>query len=324
MRMDEKRKLGRTDLFVPSLCWGCAPLGNMPEAFGHGVAEEQAVKTLLKAFSTPVTFFDTAGIYGASELRIGRAIKMNGGLPEGAVIATKADRDTRTDLFAARQIRMSVTKSCGLLGLDVLPLVYLHDPEYHPQYRTDPEAVFEDLLGPGGAIEELEKLKAEGVIENIGISGGPIDMLLRFIGSNRFDVVIMHNRWNLLWQTAEPLIKEAHRMGIGMVNAAPYSSGILATGYKKGVRTTYQEPSQNIIDRVKKMEAVCKNFDVPLAAAALQFSLRDTRIHSTVVGIATPEQVEQTLSLAHAPIPNALWDELGLLAIKEGDPESTR
>ena len=58
------------------------------------------------------------------------------------------------------------------------------------------------------------------------------------------------------------------------------------------------------------MEAACKRHNLPLAAAALQFSLRDTRITSTIVGITRPERLAETLELAQHPVPDELWAEL--------------
>jgi D-threo-aldose 1-dehydrogenase len=64
---------------------------------------------------------------------------------------------------------------------------------------------------------------------------------------------------------------------------------------------------------VRKMESACQELGVPLAAAALQFSLRDPRVVSTIVGISRPERVEQTIELATLPIPDELWPRLDSL-----------
>lgn len=149
-------------------------------------------------------------------------------------------------------------------------------------------------------------------------------MLLNFIRTEKFEVVITHNRWNLLWQVADPLIEEANKMGVGVVNAAPYATGILATGPKENTRAVYQIPSKEILEKVQNIVTICKEYDVPLAAAALQFSLRDRRINSTVVGVSNPEQVSGNLDLARLPIPDELWGKLESFAIREGDPEATR
>lgn len=320
----EKRKLDNTNLYVTSLCWGSGPLASVPENFGYEVPESQAIETLLKAFESPINFFDTSRIYGETEVLIRKAIKTRGKLPEGCIIATKADRDLETNMFSASQVRKSVEESCERLGLRVLPLVYLHDPEYDPRYRLDKKVVFDHIMAQDGPVAELEKLKKEGVISHLGISGGPIDMLLNFIRTEKFEVVITHNRWNLLWQVADPLIEEANKMGVGVVNAAPYATGILATGPKENTRAVYQIPSKEILEKVQNIVTICKEYDVPLAAAALQFSLRDRRINSTVVGVSNPEQVSGNLDLARLPIPDELWGKLESFAIREGDPEATR
>ena len=73
-----------------------------------------------------------------------------------------------------------------------------------------------------------------------------------------------------------------------------------------------------MVERVREMEGACRELDVPLAAAALQFSLRDPRVVSTIVGISRPERVGQTLELATYPIPDELWSRLDSLAAPRG------
>jgi D-threo-aldose 1-dehydrogenase len=72
------------------------------------------------------------------------------------------------------------------------------------------------------------------------------------------------------------------------------------------------------------MAAICQAYGVPLAAAALQFSLRDPRVTSTVVGMTRPERIGQTLALAQHPIPDALWPELDAVGFDVDDPEANR
>ena len=95
----------------------------MPDEFGHGVSETQAIETLLSAFNTRINFLDTASVYGHSEDRIGNSIKTRGGLPEGFIVATKADRDPTTNQFSADKIKRSVEGSSRRLGLKPLTLV---------------------------------------------------------------------------------------------------------------------------------------------------------------------------------------------------------
>jgi D-threo-aldose 1-dehydrogenase len=307
-----RRFLGPTGLSVSPICVGCAPLGNMPEAFEYSVSKQRAFDTLRAVFESPLNFLDTAASYGdgESERRIGEVLEEMGGLPEGCVLATKADRDLQTGDFSGEQMRRSVERSLRLLGLDRLQLVFLHDPEHE---------TYEHMMAPGGPVEVLMGLKDEGVIEHLGVAGGPIDLMIRFVETNLFEAVITHNRYTLVNRTAAPLLDAAAaEHDVAALNAAPYGSGILAKGPDAYARYEYKEAPQEMVERVRAMEKACREFGVPLAAAALQFSLRDTRIVSTIVGISHPERVGQTLELAAHPIPDELWSRLDSL-VTPGD-----
>jgi len=312
-----RRALGSTGLMVTPLCMGCAPLGDMGETFGYRVGEAQALDTLRAFFDSPLNFIDTAALYGdgESERRIGVVLRERGGLPPGVVLATKADRDLHTGDFSGDQMRRSVERSLHLLGLDRLQLVYLHDAEH---------TTFEQAMAPGGPVEALQRLKDEGVIAHLGVASGPIDLSMRFVETGAFEVALAHNRYTLLNTAAAPLWELCARHGVAMVNAAPYGSGILAKGPSAYPRYAYQEAAGELVARAERLEALCARHGVPLAAAALQFSLREGRITSTIVGLDRPELVTRTLELAQQPIPAALWDELATIPTATDDPEAGR
>ncbi|GHO81495.1 oxidoreductase [Ktedonobacter sp. SOSP1-85] len=294
------RPLGKTGLQVPALCIGCAELGNMPETFDYSVSEEQALTTIRAIFAGPIPFVDTAASYGdgESERRIGLVLRELGGLPAGFVLASKSDRDLTTGDFSGAQIRRSVERSLRLLGVERLQLCYLHDPEH---------IGFEKSMAPGGPVEVMRQLQAEGVIEHIGIAGGPIDMMTRFVETDLFSVAISHNRYTLLEREASPFWDVCQAHGVAAVNAAPYGSGILAKGPSAYPRYMYGQASEDMLKQAFALEKLCQEYEVPLAALALQFSLRDPRITSTIVGISKPERLEQTLALALYSIPEELW-----------------
>ncbi len=299
----ETKPLGKTGLSVTPLCVGTSPLGNFPAQYGYEVGAEQAVSTIGRVLQGPITFIDTSNNYGEgeSERRIGKAIADAGGLPDGFVLATKVDPLPGSDDFSGERVRASVRESQERLGVKRLQLVYLHDPERIP---------FDDATAPGGPVEALVQLKKEGVIEHIGVAGGPIDLERRYIGLEIFDAVISHNRYTLVDQSAAPLMDDAAARGIAFVNAAPYGGGMLVRGPDAVPTYCYQPASDETISRVRKMHSACKAKGVPLAAAALQFSLRDVRVTSTIVGMSSPERVDQTIRLAEWDIDDELWNEL--------------
>jgi D-threo-aldose 1-dehydrogenase len=289
----------------------------MPETFAFSVAEEQALATLRSAFSSPINFLDTAAAYGdgESERRIGLVLRELGGVPAGYVLATKADRNLQTGDFSGDQIKCSVERSLRLLGLNQLPIVYLHDPEH---------TSFEAAMAPGGPVDVLQRLRDEGTIRHLGVAGGPIDLMIRYVATGAFEAVITHNRYTLISRVAEPLLELATQNGLAVLNAAPYGSGILAKGPEAYARYAYQDASPALIETVRAIAAVCERFGVPLAAAALQFSLRDPRITSTIVGMSRPERITQTLELAQQRIPDELWEELERMPLADADPEANR
>src|SRR6266571_4938809 len=267
------RLLGSTGLQVTPICIGSAPLGSMPETFAYEVPEERALGTVRAFFagthnnkSGSYNFLDTAASYGdgESERRIGIVLHELGELPPGFVLATKADRDLQTGVFTGPQMRQSVERSLRLLGLEQLQLVYLHDPEH---------ISFEEAMQPGGPVEVLQQCKEEGLIARLGVAGGPIDLMIRFVETGLFEAAISHNRFTLLNREADPLWEVCTRRGVAALNAAPYGSGLLAKGPGAYPRYMYSQASPQLLRRARQMEEACKRYGLPLAAAALQFSL---------------------------------------------------
>jgi D-threo-aldose 1-dehydrogenase len=292
------RSLGDTGLRVTALCVGTSPLASMPDLYGYPVTEQRAVETVDAVLdSGAVNFIDTSngyGVDGSAERRIGIALRRRGGLPDGMVLATKVDPDPRTGDFSGVRVRVSFEESLDRLGVDHIPLLHLHDPE---------RITFEAATAPGGPVEALVDLKRQGLVAHLGVAGGPVEEMRRYLDTGVFDVVLTHNRYTLLDRSAEALFRTAHEHGVG----------VLAKGPQTQTRYAYGERDDAIAGAAAAMGAAADRAGVPLAAAALQFSVRAPFIHSTVVGVSSPQRVRQTLDLASLPIPEALWAELETL-----------
>jgi len=123
-----------------------------------------------------------------------------------------------------------------------------------------------------------------------------------------FDVVLNHNQYTLLDRSADSLIDRAVASGVAFVNAAPYASGILAKPLAAGARYKYRAPDPAIVETVRWLNDVCASFGVPLAALAVQFSTRDPRVSSTVVGVSSPERIDALVQNEAIELPQELWD----------------
>jgi D-threo-aldose 1-dehydrogenase len=314
----EKAPVGQTGLKVPKIAFGTSGLGNMPDTYGYAVDEERARATIRAVIDGPVKFLDTSRNYGMgrSEERIGAVIRERGGLPEGAVISTKLDRDIETNRLDASQARRSIETSLKTLSLDRVDILHIHDPEYVPDLA--------EVSGPKGAVAELFKMKEEGLTTAVGLAAGRVDIMMPLLAEWDFDALITHNRFTLANRNAEAMIDFAVGKGVAVLNAAPYASGVLAKGSAAYPRYAYQEASDTMLDPIRRIEAICARHKVPLGAAALQFSMRDRRITSTICGVTKPERVHETLEWAACPTPEQMWDELAALPFSADDPEATR
>ena len=182
--------------------------------------------------------------------------------------------------------------------MDWLPLVYLHDPEYH-----DVDA----LTARGGAVDALLALREEGRIGHIGVAGGNVRVMERMVELGVFEVLLTHNRWTLVDHSAGDLIARAHDRGMGIVNAAVFGGGILARGTAATGRYGYRPGKPETITAIRAIAAECERRSVPITAVALQASMRDPRIHSTVVGFTGPGRMASLLADATTVIDDNLW-----------------
>ena len=314
----EKREIGKTGVKVTPLTFGTSVASNMPETYGYEVGEERALETIRAVFDGPANCIDTSNNYGfgRSEELIGKVIRERGGLPDGFVVSTKIDRDMESERLDAARVRKSFEESMARLGLDRVEILHLHDPEYASDLK--------DVTGKGGALEEMFKMKEEGLADAVGLAMGRIDIQLPLVRDWPFDIVLNHNRHTLLNRSAGELFDQAHRKGMAVFNAAPYAGGVLAKGSADMPRITYQTASKEELEPVRRIEAICADLGVDMGAVALQFSINDPRITTTVVGVSKPDRVAESTGWAQADLPAELWAEINKLPASVEDPEANR
>ena len=314
----KKNKIKDTGLEITELSFGTSSLGSMPDTYGYEVSEERAQKTLNRFFQGPVNMLDTSRNYamGESEKRIGRAIKENGGWPKDFLLSTKLDRNMDTLVLDKNRARESLEESLKTLNVDSVDILFLHDPEYAKDIT--------DITKKDGAMDELFKIKDEGLAKAVGVAMGKVDIMFPLLKDWDFDVIINHNRYTLINREANKMYEYASSKNIAIFNAAPYAGGVLAKGPDNFKKVTYQDATEEKLAPAREFEKVCKKHNVELGAAALQFSLRDNRITSTICGVTSVESIEKNLAWANAEISGEFWDEVLKLPFSSNDPESDR
>lgn len=304
------------DLPVSSLCFGTGGLTNGADA-DTPEGMRRAHDTVRAIFDGPAHFIDTSRIYGRgkSEQRIGDVIRERGGLPAGFVLATKLDLDFETRRFDGAAARRSLEASIKALGIDHFHVLHLHDPEF----IKDPA----DISGPQGSMVELMKMKEEGFCDAVGLGAGDVDVIMPLLRDWDFDVMLTHNRYTLINRNAEAMIDLALSRGTAVINAAPYGGGVFAKGSAKVQKYSYRPARPEVMDLIRQVEAICERHRVPPGAAALQFSMRDPRITSTVCGVGRPDRVAETIEWANWPTPDAIWEELAALPYFTDNPQAS-
>lgn len=292
------------DLELQPVTVGTSGLGKRPGA-DLGLAKAILTSSFLQA--------DTSNNYGdgASERLLGEAIRELGGLPDDRVVFSKGDQDPVTGAFTGDRMRRSFEESTERLGLETLPLYHLHDP-----YTIS----VSDAMAPGGAVDTLIRLRDQGRIGAIGIAAGTRALVEEYVRTDVFDAVLTHNRYTVVDRSAETILELATGRGMTVFNAAPFGAGILAGENFRGQTYGYSEPSPEFLAHVEKFRALCAEWGVEPATAALHFSLREPRIHTTVVGINSLERLAELEDHVAAVIDVEFWAALDALGAPPAPP----
>lgn len=296
-RSDAARPFGATGLRVPPITIGTARWRDGPGRVAPA-AHTDALLTSLTDANRPVVL-DTANSYGNSEQRIGDFYASREGVPGHVLIQTKADRDFTTGDFSGARMRRSLQESCDRLRLPALPMVYIHDPE---------NTSWDHAMAADGPVAALIEAREEGLIEHLGLSGGTVDVMERYVRTGHFEALITHMRWTLVDRSADALLSAAHERGMGVMNAAPYGGGLLTQYPAATSRYAYGEAAPEVAAAADSIGRACADHGIPIAAAALQFSARDNRIDSTIVGVLEQNDWNATSELLRVAVPQSVWD----------------
>lgn len=308
--------LGTSGLSVTRLGLGASVIGGLfapvDEAEGHAVVRA--------ALEQGIGYVDTAPLYGLgrSERLVGDVLRT---FPRDAFsISTKVGRLLRADAphfeplpdgmwhtpsdlkpvfdFSREGVRTSVEESLARLGLERLDLVYVHDPHAHL-----PQAIAE-------ALPALRELRAEGMVGAIGVGMDDPGALARIVREADVDCVLLAGRYTLLDQQAlGELLPLCQRTNVGVVLGGVFNSGVLADP-TPGARFDYAPAEPEVLERARRLRAVCAANEIPLTAAALQFPLGHPAVSAVLTGVRSVSELEENMRDFDLPIPGALWHDL--------------
>lgn len=309
------------------LGFGAAPLGNLYRSTSDKVAQE----TLEAAWKAGVRYYDTAPLYGLglSETRLNQFLR--GKKRDSYVLSTKIGRllevcppaqrtgigkffDTpnRREVFdySYDGVMRSLEFSLERLGVDSIDVVFAHDCDVFTHGTAEKRDAHVKTFLKGG-YKALIKLRDQKVIKAIGAGVNEWQVCETLAKAGDFDLFLLAGRYTLLEQEAlNSFLPLCEQRGIGIVLGGPYNSGILATGPKKGAFYNYDPAPKHILERVAKIEAICKKHKVRLPEAALRFPLLHPSVVTVVPGAVSPKEVALNVKTLSAKIPKAMWKEL--------------
>lgn len=319
------RKFGRVGFDITDMGFGAAPIGN----FLRPIPEEEAGAMVERAWNAGMRYFDTAPYYGhgLSELRLGHYLRWKPrhefiiSSKVGRVL-TAAPRETidfkpwvdgapfrsRFDYSYDGTMR-SFEDSLQRLGLGTIDILFIHDADVFTHGPEMQKVYFKQAMD--GCYRALVELREQGLVKAIGVGVNNWEVMLDFMKAGDFDTLLVAGRYTLLEQEAlNELLPLCERRGTAIVIGGGFNGGILATGAVPGAKWNYAPAPAPIMEKVKRIEAVCARHKVPLAAAALQFLLAHPAVASHVPGTRNVAQMNQNLELVAHPIPVAFWQEL--------------
>ncbi len=307
--------------------FGGAPLGNLYRK----VSDEDAQAALQAAYDAGIRFFDTAPQYGLgrSELRFGEAIARFG--RENIQLSTKIGRllldcephevtpEAFVDVPQKRivfdytydGVMRSYEASRERLGVANADILLVHDVCVFSQGSKEMSDAKVRELFDGGGYKALVELRDAGEIAAIGAGVNEWQVCERLLGLGDFDGFLLAGRYTLLEQEAlDSFLPLCEKRDVGIILGGPYNSGILATGSVPGAKYNYADAPDEILDHVRKIEAVCAAHDTPLIAAALQFVLGHPCVKTVVPGAVNAAEVQANVALLDREIPAGLWSDL--------------
>ncbi len=338
MTPDTKRKFGRVDLEVTAFGFGTAPVGNI----FREIDEVTSDAMFQSSWDRGVRYYDTAPMYGhgLSELRTGQSLRwknrddfvLSSKVGRRLVPAKRSDIDFAPWTNAAPFVMefdytydgtmRAFEDSLQRMALERMDICFIHDIDVFTRGDEQPE-VFKQAMD--GSWKALESLRDQGVVKAIGVGVNEWQVCHEALKQRDFDCFLLAGRYTLLEQDAlNEFLPLCEERGAAVVVGGGFNSGILATGAVEGAKYNYAPAPDDIMEKVRKIEGVCADHNVPLPAAALQFVVAHPAVPSFIAGTRTVEQLEKNLDWFSHPIPGAFWSDLkskGLLREDAPTPE---
>ena len=288
----EYRPLGRTGLEVSVLSYGASPLGGV---FGDN-DEDRGIRTVHTALDLGINYIDVSPYYGntQAETVLGKALK--GIRRDTYILATKVGRFGPGEYdYSAQRVIASVDESLQRLGVDFIDVIQCHDIEF-----TTPEQILNETL------PALRHVQEQGKVRFVGVTGLPLSSFPAILDHTGLDTILSFCHYTLFDTSLTELMPYLIEKKVGIVNASPLSMGLLTNQGPPA----WHPASDRVKEACAKAAAHCRGKGADIAKLAVQFTLADPDIATTLVGTSKPEKITNNVRWLEEPINEELLAEV--------------
>ena len=294
------RSLGNTGLKVSALSLGTSALGNVFRT----IDEEEGIAAVHAAIDHGINLVDSAPAYGAlrSETVLGKALR---DIPRDRYfLSTKTGKYSNTDFdYRYERIMQEVEKSMKRLGVDYIDILHLHDIEFR-------NGIFREQALTEG-YRALQELQRQGKVRFIGIGIYFIEWCREIMYSHDIQAMICHNHNNLNDDRISSLLPDLKKTGVGLISAAPLAMGLLTSAGPAPWHPASAEDRQIFREAAR----FCLEAGTPIEQLAVQYSLANAKIPTTLVSVGNRREIMQNITWAdQSPDPQLIAEVRNILA----------
>lgn len=328
-----QRTFARSGLKTSLLGFGSAPLGNL----FREITTSDSHEMVRAAWDAGIRLYDTAPMYGhgLAEHRMSDALFE---YPRDEyVLATKVGRTLtpsapgsfnhgawakvpplRSDFdYSYEACFQQVKDSLQRMMTDRVDVLFVHDIDRYT-HGDDQPTKFKEAIN--GSFKALLEMRADGIVKEIGVGVNEADVCYNVAQEVDIDTILLAGRYTLLEQDPlNDLMPLCSERKISIVLGGVLNSGILATGAVKGAKYNYSAAPVEIMEKTAKIELICAEFNVPLAAAAIQFASAHPAVVNVCVGARNMNQWNQNFALLNHQIPAEFWAKLKRVGLVRED-----
>lgn len=280
----EYREIGRTGMKVSALSFGASSLGSVFRETKEG----EAVAAVHTAVDSGMNFIDVSPYYGhyKAETVLGKALREI--KRDKYYLSTKVGRYGKDGVntwdYSARRATESVYESMERLGVDHIDLINVHDIEF-----ADLHQVVDETL------PALVALRDKGVVGHVGITDLQLENLqwvIDHVAPGTVESILNFCHFTLNDDKLLDYLDYFEQRGIGVINASPLSMGLLS---RRGVPAWHPAP-KSLVDACRRAVEYCDAKGYPIEKLAMQYSLSEPRIATTLFSSANPENVAKNIA----------------------------